>query len=389
MKNLYKKIITFVLIITFIFSPVFAIPARAQWITWDPGNFVPNWGKFLKDYGLDSVAWAIINLVIDRMSAGAVEWINRGFQGSPAYVTDPAAFFGNIGNQVAGQFIFTNPNLNFLCGDMSAKIKLALVNSYNRNNDEGAWRCTLAGVIDNVDDFMGDFEKGGWDGFFELTQVQQNNPIGAYLQAEGSLANQIANKVGIKKEDLLQGKGIMSKKKCTVPGVPTVRTVEEPGKFELQSDGTNKYLPGTTKQVTEPGPCLKEETVTPGSVISDQLNKQLGMGNEKLAVADEFNEIIGSLLTQLISKVLGDGGLGGANKEDPSNNNQILTTQLASSTGQTTTDYFDNPQDTTFVGAEMPDTSQSPTGGTLVSPSAPASDQTNCDPNTDPFCQTP
>jgi len=374
MKNLYKKIITFVLIFTFMFSPIMATPVRAQWITWDPGNFVPNWGKFLKDYGLDSVAWAIVNLVIDRMSAGAVKWINSGFQGSPAYVTDPAAFFGNIGNQVAGQFIFTNPNLNFLCGDMSAKIKLALVNTYNRN-EEGAWRCTLTGVIDNVDDFMGDFERGGWDGFFELTQVQQNNPLGAYLQAEGSLSRQIANKIGTQKEDILQGKGIMSKKKCTKPGVPTVRTVYA--------------LDGTSKQVTEPGPCLKEETVTPGSVISDQLNKQLGMGNEKLAVADEFNEIIGSLLTQLISRVLGDGGLGGASKQDPGNNNQILTTQLASSTGQTTTDYFDNSQDTTFVGAEMPDTSQSPTGGTLVSPSAPASGSTSCDPNIDPFCQTP
>jgi hypothetical protein len=325
---------------------------------------VPNWGGFIKDYGLDSVAWAIVNLVIDRMSAGAVEWINSGFKGSPAYVTDPGAFFGNIGDQVAGQFIFTNPNLNFLCGDMSAKIKLALVNTYNRN-EEGTWSCTLTGVIDNVDDFMGDFEQGGWDGFFELTQVQQNNPLGAYLQAEGSLSRQIANKIGTQKEDLLQGKGLMSKKKCV-----RWRALSAEESADLSDLTGQNIAAGSTE-------CIEEETVTPGSVISDQLNKQLGMGNEKLAVADEFNEIIGSLLTQLISKVLGEVGLGGSSKADPSNNNKILTDQLASSTGQTTTDYFDNPQDTTFVGAEMPDTNQSPSGGTLVSPPAPGSGTTD------------
>ena len=33
------------------------------------------------------------------------------------------------------------------------------------------------------------FENGGWDSFFEVSQRTQMNPIGAYLQAE-SLLNQ-------------------------------------------------------------------------------------------------------------------------------------------------------------------------------------------------------
>jgi len=368
MKNLYKKIITFVLIITFIFSPALAIPARAQWIDISTAT---------KDYGLDALAWEIANRVIHRISASTVKWVNSGFKGKPAYVTDPTAYFGDLGDKVAGEFISRNPNLNFLCGDMSAKIKLALAKNYSGN--DGAWRCTLTGVIDNVDDFMGDFEQGGWDGFFQLTQVQQNNPLGAYIQAEGSLFNQIASKVGEKDKELSWGSGFMSTKECVQRGAPTVKNVQEGGTFQLQDDGTSKFVGGYTRQVTEEGPCLKERTVTPGETISKKLNNVLGIGDNRLAVSDESNEIISALLNQLVNKIMGGvGGLFGASKSDSSNNNAILTDQLANDCldqsndpsnldtyvatvdpnncihVRATVDYFGNSQDTSILDTPLP-----------------------------------
>ena len=172
-KKFLAGLVMFVVILTS-FSPIFAVTARAQYV-----DFMNS----AKEYVLDPIAWMLAKTIMQRISASTVNWINSGFQGSPAFVTNPEAYFSNIGDQVAGQFIFSNPNLNFLCGTMGAKIKVALARGYlNQNNAN--YQCTLTGVGQNFDDFMGDFQNGGWDNFFELTQRQQNNPIGAYLQAE-------------------------------------------------------------------------------------------------------------------------------------------------------------------------------------------------------------
>jgi len=333
MKNLFKKTLTFVLISTFVFSPTFAITARAQWI---------DISTAAKDYGLDALGWEIVNRIISRMSASTVKWINSGFEGKPAYVTDPTAYFTDLGDKVAGEFIFRNANLNFLCGTMSAKIRLALANNYNRNEGD-IWRCTLTDVIDNVDGFMNDFEQGGWDGFFALTQEQQNNPIGAYIQAEGELARRIAEKTGAKDKELSWGSGFMSQKECVETGPAISVPIYDAQGKEIGSKPAE-------------GPCLKEVTVTPGDTISNQLNKQLGLGNDKLAVADEINEIISGLLNQLVSRVIGGvaGGLRGASESNSSNNNQMLTEQL--STSQTTVDYFGNVQDTSVLDVPLPTT---------------------------------
>lgn len=351
-----NKIITLTLIITFIFSPALAIPARAQWVVWDPGNFVPNsvtavntsitagatFSEMAKDFGLDAIGWIIAKLIIERMSASTVNWINSGFHGSPAFVTDPQSYFQNIGDKIAGQYIFSNPNLNFLCGPISAKIRLALAQNYVRDRQ---WQCTLTQVGRNMDDFMSSFENGGWDNFFELTQKQQNNPIGAYLQAENELNLQIATRQGTSKDQLNWGQGFMSFETC--------KGTEDPDGF------CNGRL----------------ETQTPGSVIANQLNKQLGAGTDTLVTADEINEIISALLSQLVSHVVGGigSGLRGLTSSDSSNGGQSYTTQLTNSTASGVTDYFGNTQDTSILSVPPPDLNYNlnsgvPTSGQVVTP---------------------
>jgi len=194
MLNVSKKIVVLILVFTFIFPPVFANKAEAQWAVIDPANLTENILKSVKEYGLDTLAWTISNMVIERIAASTVSWINSGFQGSPAYVTDPQAYFQKIADEEMGQFILDNPNLDQLCGPIKAKIRLALTQNYIR---EPIYRCTLTDVVGNIDGFMDDFSQGGWDGFFELTQKTQNNPIGAYLQAENDLDLRIASRQGV------------------------------------------------------------------------------------------------------------------------------------------------------------------------------------------------
>lgn len=365
MSKLKIKIVSIILVSSFVFSPVFATKARAQWLVFDPSNFANTLANMLKDYGLDAIAWQIANVIIERISASTVEWINRGFKGQPAYVTDPGAYFGDIGDKVAGQFIFNNPNLNFLCGPIQNKVKLALTKTYNRQNQQ--WRCTLTDVVGNMENFLNDFERGGWDKFWRISQERGNNPLGAYIQAESDLYEMISGKQGEKQKELDFGRGFMSQKKC-------IRWSQPKDVMDYDDNGNLIYVP------QEPV-CIKEETVTPGSVIETKLNDVLGLGTGKLEVADEINEIVSSLLSQLIQKVVGGGkGLRSLSEEDESNDYEIFTKTLSERTATSTfKDYFGNEQNLDTLDQQVP-TTTIPKDADLIYPKESAS-------STQPFQQ--
>lgn len=285
-----KKIsfICIVIVVFGLFSPLFAKRASAQWPVWDPLNFVPNASQQIKAYVLDGLAWTVTNRIIERLTASTVQWINSGFKGNPAFITNPEAYFKNMGDNLAGEFIFTQPALNFLCEPFQAKIRLALTESY-APDPNARWQCTLSDVVGNFDGLMQDFSKGGWEGFIELSQRPQNNPLGAYLQAEAEMSRSMAELIGFKQNEISQGSGFLSYKKCARYGVAMKRIVQEAG---------------TTREVTDPAPCLEEETVTPGSVIEKQLNQSLGAGKNRLNVATQINQIVGALISELTEKAL-------------------------------------------------------------------------------------
>jgi len=57
------------------------------------------------------------------------------------------------------------------------------------------------------------------------------------------------------------------------------------------------------------------EYVTPGKVVADEISGVLGMERENLQMADEFDELIAVIITQLMSKVFDSNqGLSGINR---------------------------------------------------------------------------
>lgn len=361
-----KKIIISVLMFILAFSPVFATPVQAQWI---------DISQAAKEYGLDSIGWILVNKIIERMSASTVNWINSGFKGSPAFVTNPEKYFTNMGDQLAGQFIFSgNTNLNFLCGPLKAKIKLTLAKNYAQ--DQNRFACTLTDAMKNTEGFMNNFENGGWEGFFQLTQEPQNNPLGAYLMAEGELFNKIAQQTGQTNQELDRSGGFLSYKKCRpgteykpesgaltgnniinrTPTTPKCKVMESAKDIPvspvtgapLRAPQCKEYEAVQETEISSGvviGDCAPEDkyTVTPGSVISDKLNEALGAGQEKLQVADELNEIISALLNQLVSKAM--TGLFSLSRPDSTESgSKSFASQLidSSSTSTPLVDYFGN-----------------------------------------------
>ncbi len=228
-----------------------------------------------KELTLDGVAWYLVNLALSEMIQSTTRWVNSGFQGSPAFVTDLNGYLLDLGDRVAGDFIWGS-DLGFLCSPFRLNIQLALEIQYNASQHFET-QCRLSQVVDNMDAFFdGDFLAGGWDGWYQVATVPQNNPYGAMLDAQAGLSASIQNTRGQAITMAGWGDGFLSRQKCDDP-VMGKRTCK---------------------------------TITPGSVIQEQLNGVLKIPAGRLTVADEINELFGALLGQLVSNVLsGAGGL--------------------------------------------------------------------------------
>jgi hypothetical protein len=203
-----------------------------------------------------------------------------------------------------------------LCGPFRAQIRVALVKTYLAEDDPNQLTCTFNAIGGNLSQFAHSFDQGGgWAGFLQVTQNNQNNPWGSYLEAQQKLAVNISTqKQNVEKERQF-GSGFLSYKRCPkgktrgeVANQPTYNNdpYEDLSKrIEIDPEG------GVVANASD---CtVPMETVTPGSVIEKQLANQLGSGVEQLNLTNSINQIMNALMVQLVSRIFSSiqGGLRG------------------------------------------------------------------------------
>jgi hypothetical protein len=324
--NPIKKTISKILIVSLIVPILFfAQPQKtnAQWPVFDVPTEAGTWmtsilqgSQFAKEFVGDSVANFIAKTIIQRLTAQTVNWINSGFKGNPAFVTNPDQFFLNVGDNIASHYLSMQGPLNALCSPFKAQVRLALVKNYLQETSNN-YTCTLGTIEQNFDSFTRDFNQGGWDAWFNVTQNNQSNPYGTYLDAKNQLSIEIGNQQIKYQKQLDWGKGILSYERCkkgatkiaTGVGLDNLSTLADGGAID-SADFSTDCAPSD------------KETITPGSVINDQLTKALGSTWSNLEASDEINEVVGALMQQLVSNVVGgissglrglsDGGSGTA-----------------------------------------------------------------------------
>lgn len=247
----------------------------------DLPNLLQNTTANTKEFSLDSILNAAMKVLISNITSSIVTWINSGFQGGPAFITNPDAFLTDVGDQIAGNFI-AGTELGFICEPFSLDVRIALNLDYSASGNFAARNfCRLSDAINNVENFAkftsGDFSQGGWDSWFEITQTPSNNPLGAYQEAQRELA--LRTSAGQNRELTLLdwGKGFLPSRECVSTDVDTEECVQY------------------------------GEIKTPGTVIESQLNSVLDTGMRQLELADEFDEIVGALIGQLARTVLTEG----------------------------------------------------------------------------------
>ena len=304
-----------------VFSTVFVSTSRNAYAI--PGKDVGvdtmtnfhNIMQQLKSFTLDKIATMIAKQILHQLIMSVVNWINSGFSGSPAFLTNPKGFFLNAADQIAAEFISTGP-LNVLCSPFALNIKLNLASGQVNNDDyQNKYKCSVTKIIQNVnrgfsvsanvvttpngttindiltgnilshsdqlsvngnsvqglinaaasstdgakdktDAFLGgDFNAGGFPAFVAMFSESQNTPTGAYLMAQSDLALLQAQKKNSISNDLDRSGGFMSWQNCKT--IPT---------------GSNNVPNKNSKIVYKPnktGGMDTQEctTETPGSVI--------------------------------------------------------------------------------------------------------------------------
>lgn len=235
---------------------------------------------YIKEYILDGLAWGFANSMIEHIADSTVDWINSGFNGSPTFITNFDDTLNDVADQTLGEFIEGSP-LAFLCSPFSLDIKIALTLQLG---GERKAHCTLSDVFENADNALEDLGNDwAWDKWYNVTQPQ-NNVYGAYTKAYADVTLKLAEAKDKKIVKSSWGGGFLEYQTCE----------------EEKEVSVCDYETGECRTYKEPKKCT---TQTPGTTINNSLTNVLSLGNDRLAMADEIDEIIGALLNQLISSV--------------------------------------------------------------------------------------
>lgn len=275
---------------------------------------------------LDSLAWTIGKVAVQSITRSTVNWINSGFNGSPAFVTDLQQNLNVLSDTVANNFFqqlntATVGATGFnLTSPFQDQVTQQLRANYYKETGSllGGNQYNLSNYSSNPQAFLnGNFSQGGFNAFFSANSNPANNPFGAYLLASNALWSQIDAATAQRKSELDWGKGFLSwRGNCTPAkqqGTPTTQQQESNEIAGLDSAG----LPAgsvTSTNLAQTDACAGSPVKTPGSVVESQLEGVLGSGVQQLDLADSMNEIVSALFGQLVNQVLGSGGLSGVSQ---------------------------------------------------------------------------
>ncbi len=284
----------------------FPRPAHALFgvgdIVLDPTNLIQTTftaiaagGLNTKEYILDTAVTLAAKATMAAIQRSTLNWINSGFQGSPAFVTNIRENLLRVGDAVAANFfdelasgIIDSPYQDEIATAVRTGYYLSTGGQFSIRNP-----FTLNQYSSDPDAFLrGEFDQGGLDAWFSVVTQQQNNPYGAYQLALGELDQRLSSAEGRRITELNWGNGYRSLRDC-----------------ELQGGGS-----GGSVSLSEKDNCLESPITLLGTNIADQVNHTLGYPQDALVSADEINELLGALFTQLVSKVMGPGGLIGVSQ---------------------------------------------------------------------------
>ena len=107
---------------------------------------------------LDGIAWQIAKQMVSSMTKSLVNWINSGFQGSPAFITDLNGFLLDALDTAAGEFIKSLGGIGeFICSPFKLDVQAALSINYAQARSgmpagPSGPACKLSDIKNNIEE---------------------------------------------------------------------------------------------------------------------------------------------------------------------------------------------------------------------------------------------
>jgi hypothetical protein len=318
-----KKIISVILALIIFYSLLFN-PQKTQAQIENPmaAISVPTWvtsdtpqeskeGLFGMGFGWDTVGYLVAKLALSAMTTSIVNWINSGFEGNPTFVENPGDFLADIADQTTGVFIKKLGMTELCSADWLSKLKISLQYSvpYVKR-----MQCTLTGIgenfQENYDRFQESFINGGWSSWISMTSNPQNNIYGAYLMSLDELAYRKARAEEMSKMKVSWGQGFKPIETCS-EGQSVNDFCNDVCKNSLENYESLEECLGDCKDTTSTEACELSggmmKAITPGNVIAEQLNLNLGSSVRQMELADEIEESLAAIFNALISQLISTG----------------------------------------------------------------------------------
>ena len=257
-------------------------------------------GEVTKDCILDGIANLGKEKVIEEIEKSTYDWINTGFNGKPSYGADLEQLFKSTKDRVIDELIYNDTNLQGLCTGFEFPIKFALQthfyadihtsssNSYNTYEP----KCTLDDIKDNIDDAGNNIYS--WDNFLSVTTNADNNAFGSYFNIISNAEEKILEANAKIQLDYEVNSGFISYRKCSTDYI----------------EARQKQGKSTTYDSADPTAGQGCPVTTPGISIFEKLTETLGTEIDQIVAADEFDEMIATVVEYYVTEALTDGDEG-------------------------------------------------------------------------------
>ena len=260
-------------------------PSGAHVPVWDYAVSFNTNILIYKECILDAVQNAFSHGATSALLKNGLNTVNTGFNGNPQFVThEPTHYRENVLNPRA-QPIYAGAETDNLCAPFKQEIRTSLQKNYEQkiNRPNEVFSCSVEASRMEAclrNDLAG---CGGLAGYLQFVSDTNNNSLFAYYRAQSYMDSALRAEVQLEKSRIDRARGFLDK------------TEEQ----------TITLADGSTVTVNR--------VVTPGFLIAQYASDLLGSGLRQMENADEIDEIIGLLMsnvgTQMVSSPRGLAGM--------------------------------------------------------------------------------
>lgn len=247
---------------------------------------------------IQSIGRLIIKMLLQKLTMSTVNWINSGFNGSPAFIQDPSKFFKDIAKNEVLQFgaEINDPAL-FPFGKTWLKNTATAFNNKFQDNA----KYSLDKMIQDTNPessalvFGQDFSQGGWNAWTAMTQSPANNPLGFKLMADNELQSRLAgttqSTADYVHEALSQANGFLGDERCVDP-----EGITKQQDYNARVAGQKNFLGEVI------GVCKEWQYVTPGKMVADAATNVVGYQNNAYLNVTDLNDAVAAVLDALLGQ---------------------------------------------------------------------------------------